>query len=133
MATNFDLKIDINALDKIFDWFEKKIEWNIILWIRKWLNLLLKELKKNTPEDTKEMVNSYKILDVVKRWNYYIWTIWNTADHSIYVEFGVDWRIYDYHKPKWSTFYTWVWNRTFQRSLINAQDDIYKLIIESLW
>lgn len=129
----FDLKIDIKSLNWLLNQFERNIEWKIILWIRKWLDILLAELKKNTPEDTKEMLKSYKIIDVVKKWDLYIWVIWNTAEHSLYVEFWVGWNIYNYHKPKWSKFYSGIWNKTFERSLINVQDKILQVIVESIW
>lgn len=130
--SNFELKINLNDLDKIIIDYERVIEWKLIRAIRQWLNLLLQELKKNTPEDTKEMLNSYKVIDVQKRWTNYIGIIGNKADHAIYVEYWRD-RVFNYHKPKWSVFYRWVWNRTFQRSLLAVQDKIYKLITDILW
>lgn len=130
--SNFELKINLNDLDKIIIDYERVIEWKLIRAIRQWLNLLLQELKKNTPEDTKEMLNSYKVIDVQKRWTDYVGIIGNKADHAIYVEYWRD-RVFNYHKPKWSVFYRWVWNRTFQRSLLAVQDKIYKLITDILW
>lgn len=131
--SNFELKIDMNQFNGVVQKFQKGFEGKLILWIRKWLALLLEELKRNTPEDTKEMLGSYKIIDVTKKWNSFVWVIGNTAEHAIYVEFWVDWRIYNYHKPKWSTFYSGVGNRTFQRSIVAMQDKIYKIILETLW
>jgi len=64
---NFDFKIDIQSFDNILEGMQKRIEGRIIKAIREGLNILLLELKKNTPEDTKEMLNSYKVVDVVKQ------------------------------------------------------------------
>lgn len=127
---NFD--IDFQALEWFVDKTTKNREGKLIAWIRVWLNILLKELKKNTPEDTKEMINSYKIIDVVKRWDQYVWVVGNTADHALYVEFGVDGRIYNYHKPKGSVFFKGIGNKTFQRSIVAVQDKIYQAIIQWL-
>jgi hypothetical protein len=130
--SSFDLKIDITVFDWILADVQKKIEGRIIKAIREWLNILLAELKKNTPEDTKEMLKSYKVVDVQKKWDTYIWVIGNTAKHSIYVEYWRD-KVFNYHKPKWSVFYRWVWNKTFQRSLLSVQDKIYKLVTDAIW
>jgi len=39
--------------------FEKEIKKRVTIGIRKWLLVLMEELKRLTPEDTKEMLNSY--------------------------------------------------------------------------
>lgn len=130
--SSFDLVIDIEKLTGITDDIQRKIEWRLIVAIRQWLNILLQELKKITPERSREMLNSYKIWDVTKVWDTYIGSIGNTAKHSIYVEFGVNGRVYKYHKPQWSVFYTGVGNKTFQRALVSSQDKIYKLIQQAI-
>ncbi len=130
--SNFNLDIDVQIFDWILADVQKKIEGKLIKAIREWLNILLLELKKNTPEDTKEMLRSYKVIDVQKRGDTYVGVIGNSADHAIYVEYWQD-RIFNYHKPKWSVFYRGVWNRTFQRSLLSVQDKIYKLVTDAIW
>lgn len=131
--SSFSLDIDINWML----WWVKKIdsliESKLFLALRECWNILLEELKRNTPEDTREMLNSYKVIDVQRKWDLFILTIWNKADHSIYVEFWVSWKVYNYHKPKWSIFYTGKGNETFQRSLDNVQNKIYDVIMKYLW
>ena len=130
---NFDFKIDIQSFDNILEGMQKRIEGRIIKAIREGLNILLLELKKNTPEDTKEMLNSYKVVDVVKQWDVFVGVIGNKAWHALIVELGVSGRVYNYHKPKGTTFYRWVGNKTFERSLLSVQDRIYKLVLDAVW
>lgn len=102
-------------------------------WMRQSLRVLLAELVRLTPENTREMVNSYRIEWLTRQWNNIVWTITNDADHAIYVEYGSTWLAFNYHKPKWSVFYTWVWNRTFARAIDNKRDEILQIIAKNLW
>ena len=95
-------------------------------------NILLNELKRLTPEDTQEMVNSY-VMETKREWFQYTTTIKNTAPHAIYVEYGVKGKAYNYHKPKWVPFYQWVGNRTFARSIDSTGQKIIWDIHSSLW
>lgn len=58
----------------------------------------MEELKRLTPEDTKEMLNSYRVDKEKIRSDTFEATITNDAEHAEKVEYG-EGRIYDYHKP----------------------------------
>lgn len=100
--------------------------------IRKALPVLLEELKRLTPEDTKEMLNSYEVKEpIVRNWEV-VWSIENHAEHAIYVEFWVAWVRFWYHKPKWSLFYVGVGNRTFTRAVDNKRSEIIQIITNEI-
>lgn len=101
-------------------------------WIRRAIPTLMQELKKLTPEDTKEMLNSYRIEGVEDKWDKIVWTISNDAEHAIYVEYGVEGLTFNYHKPKWGVFYRWIGNRTFARAVDNARDKVMQIIFNSI-
>lgn len=96
-------------------------------------NIFMEECKKLTPEDTKEMLNSYKISEIKREWDAYIVIISNTAKHAIYVEYGIRGLTYNYHKPKGSVFYSWVGNRTMARAMDNKRDEMLKVLQSILW
>lgn len=122
-------------IDLVKDFWQVQIQLQkqLEVWMNKAIQVLLEELKRLTPEDTKEMVNSYKVLDARIEWNNMIASVGNTADHSIDVEFSIDWRTFNYHKPKWRTVYTWIWNRTFARAVDNKRQEILNIIANSIW
>lgn len=96
--------------------------------IAKALPILLEELKRLTPEDTKEMLNSYEVKQPIQIDWVIRWEITNNSDHAIYVEYGVNGNVYMYHKPKGNPFYSGVGNRTFARAVDNVRDRITSLI-----
>jgi hypothetical protein len=49
--------------------------------------IFLEECKRLTPEDTREMLQSYRISDVERFGNNYRIIISNEAEHAIYVEY----------------------------------------------
>jgi len=100
--------------------------------IDKALPILLEELKSLTPEDTKEMLNSYVVQRAELNWDSVVWSIGNEAEHAIYVEYGRGWVKFWYHKPKWSLFYVWEWNRTFARAVDNKREEIIKIIYNEI-
>lgn len=114
--------------------------WNILSYytkrLFKWTNqslpILLEELKRLTPENEWEMLNSYVVEEPKINWLRVIWSITNTAAHSIYVEFwrNIKWLENEYHKPKWNVFYKWIGNRTFARATDNVKGKIDWKILE---
>lgn len=112
--------------------FIKEYEKRIISWINKALPILLEELKRLTPEDTREMLNSYVVDNARVDWNSIIGSIGNTTDYAIYVEYGVWWLTFNYHKPKGSVFYQWVGNRTFARAVDNVRDRVLQIILDEI-
>lgn len=121
------VKIELNVWS--FVWAFKKA---LQLAMPKAVEILETELKRLTPEDTKTMLDSY--VNTIKTTDEaIIWEVWNTAEHAIFVEYWVEWQKYNYHKPKWSVFYQWVWNRTFARWVDNTKKKILKTINNELW
>ena len=107
-------------------------EFRAIKWINNALPVLLEELKRLTPEDTKEMLNSYVVHNATTQWNKVIWTIGNTSWHAIYVEYWEWWVSFNYHKPKWSTIYRWQGNRTFARAVDNKRAKVIQIIFNEI-
>jgi len=101
--------------------------------IRKALIVLMAELKALTPEDTKEMLNAYRIKGISMEGDNVVGTISNDSWHAIIVEFGVSGLTYNYHKPKWNKFYSGVGNRTFARAIDNKRGEILQIIARELW
>ena len=85
--------------------FEAEYNKRIVRGINRALPVLLEELKRLTPEDTKEMLNSFVEQKAQVEWDTIVWIIGNEADHAIYVEYGRGGIQFWYHKPKWSLFY----------------------------
>jgi len=108
--------------------FSREYEKRVKIWIKRALPVLLEELKSLTPEDTREMLNSYRIEALTDSWWKIVWTITNDADYAIYVEYWSEWVMFWYHKPKWSLFYIWHWNRTFARAVDNSREKIIEII-----
>jgi phage host-nuclease inhibitor protein Gam len=104
----------------------------IAIWVSKALPVLLEELKRLTPEDTKEMLDSFKTDQLLITTDTVTWTITNTSWHAIFVEYWVNWLTYNYHKPKWSVFYKWVGNRTFARAIDNTRDKVIEIIYNEI-
>jgi len=100
--------------------------------INKWLEILLKELEKLTPEDTGDMLSSYVVERARDTWSSIIWSVSNSAWHAIYVERGQSGKAFTYHKPKWNPFYQWVGNRTFARAVDNTRDKIIQIIYQEI-
>ena len=125
------VKIDITndiwqLTNAMLNWVERGM--------RKWILVLMEELKRLTPEDTREMLNSYRIEPMKFDWTNLIAEITNDTDYAIYVEYWSSvWIKFWYHKPKWSLFHTWVWNRTFARASDIAQPKILQIILHELW
>jgi len=108
--------------------FVAEYEKRVVRGVRKAIPVLMEELKRLTPEDTKNMLSSYRIESLKFEDGNIVWTITNDADYAIYVEYWANWLRFNYHKPKWSTFYTWVWNMTFHRAVDNTRNQITLII-----
>ena len=108
--------------------YENIIEKSLIDWVNKWLEILKNTIDSKTPEDTKTLLWNNKIKQAVPVWWVIKWSVENTTEYAIFVEYWVRWRDYNYHKPKWSVFYTWVWARMFARSLDEKRQEITSVI-----
>ena len=65
-------------------------------------------------------------------WNEVKWKVYNDTEYWIYVEYWVSWKAYNYNKPKWSIFFTWIWDRMFTRSFDEKKKEITKNITNAL-
>ena len=104
----------------------------LVIWINEALPILLEELKRLTPENTWEMLDSYQIQSASMIWGSIVGIVWNTAWHAIYVERWQSWLVFNYHKPKWNVVFQWVGNRTFARAVDNTKDRILATILAAI-
>lgn len=112
--------------------FAREYEKRLVVGIRKAIPVLLEELKRLTPEDTRNMLESYVVEDVKVEWDKVIGSIRNDADYAIYVEYGINGISYNYHKPKGTVFYQWVGNRTFARAVDNVRERVENIILSEV-
>jgi len=110
----------------------KEFEKRVMAGINKSLPILLEELKRLTPEDTRKMLDSYVVQSAKFDGDKIIWVIGNTADYAINVEYWVWWLTYNYHKPKGSVYYQWVGNRTFARAVDNVRQKVENIIYQEI-
>lgn len=120
--------MNLNA-EKLMDTYVKRG----IRWLNKATSVYVEWLKANTPEDTGEMVNSYWTEEAERKGNIIESAAFNDSKHAIFVEYGVWGKAYNYHKPKGVVFFTGVWNKTFQRTLLAMKDNIFSIINDALW
>lgn len=126
------IKFDKNYFNRIKKYTVDQIWERLKYWLMKAWKVFLEECKRLTPEDTREMIHSYRISDVEKFGNNYRIVISNESDHAIYVEYGVRWQTFNYHKPKWSVFYSWFGNRTMARALDSKKEEMNKILLDSI-
>lgn len=85
--------------------------------------------KAISPTETNEFVNSHKTQQARRVWWQVIWELVNDAPHANILEDGVQGKTYNYHKwpprDQSTRIYSWVGNRTYQRTL-----DVMKPILE---
>lgn len=127
------IKYEMTVVVELSVWkIAQEMETRVKIGINKWLLVLLDELKRLTPEDTKNMLESYVVKTAEVDWNQIVWEISNTAWYAIYVEYGIWWLQFNYHKPKWNIFFHWIWNRTFARAVDNTRDRIMQIVLSEL-
>lgn len=100
---------------------KKLVERNAIRWLRRFWEKLLKDIQKNTPEDTYSLINWYSAGIIIDGDNI-TYRIINKEDYFLYVEYGVQDRVYNYYKWWWrrawgSPFYSWVWARMVTKAI----------------
>lgn len=100
--------------------------------ISKALPILLAELKRLTPENTGEMLDSYVVTEPVMVGWVIRAVIENKSWHAIYVEYWTSGLVFNYHKPKWKVFYSWVGNRTFARAVDNVRKKVIAIILAEM-
>lgn len=123
----------MTVIVKLDAWaFIKEFTKRIVSWINKALPVLLEELKRLTPEDTGEMLSSYRTYRAENKWDSVIWYIENDSGHAIFVEYWRSGVMFWYHKPKWRLFYVGEWNRTFARAVDNVRDQVVQIIYNEI-
>lgn len=116
----------------MFDKEMREMRGKLVKWVNNATKFLKKEVEKRTPEDTKRLLKSNKIVAARPKWDTIVWAVENATPYAAYVEFWVRSRRYNYHKPKWTVFYRWVWARMFTRAKNDNQDAVKKIIENAL-
>ncbi len=108
-------------------------------WINDALQILYDYAVEISPTDTKEFIQNHKIIKARTEWNKIIWTLENDTEYAIYLEYGVQWKEFNYYKwPRgWSRtrIHIWVGNRTYTRTIDDNQRRVFDLILSkiNLW
>ena len=119
-------------LDKIQDDIEKLITEGI----DEVMEFAKEKLEEKTPEDTQELVKWYEIQETKRTGTLITGTILNRVPYGIYVEYGLSkeegiptgGKAFNYHKPKWVTFYRWVGARMVTKTYDQDQEDMSKIL-----
>jgi hypothetical protein len=115
----------------MFDKIENAINNSLKQWINEALWVLKVSIDQKTPEDTKTLLWNNEIEKASQSGNVISGKVSNDTKYWIYVEYGVS-KPYNYHKPKWSIFYTWTWARMFTRGFDEKKREIIKIISNSI-
>lgn len=109
----------------MFEEFEKSLNDRLEKAINKSLETLKNSIDEKTPEDTKTLLGQTRIEQAKQSWNEIIGKVINdNTEYWLYVEYGVKNRAYNYHKPKWSVFYSWIGARMFTRWFDDTKQEI---------
>lgn len=83
--------------------------------VKEWVDSL-------TPEREKVLLKNNKISDVVRNWLRFSIKVYNETLYAIFVEYWVMWKIYNYHKPAWKIFFSWIWAAMFRKTWFKYKD-----------
>jgi hypothetical protein len=111
-----------------FNDIQKEIDKSITDWINKATKYLKDKVDEKTPESTKTLLWNNKQVKARKLWNNYIWSVENDTEYAVYVEYWVWWKDFNYNKPKWSNFYSWVGARMFTRTQDEEENEVSNII-----
>jgi len=111
-----------------FNDIQKEIDKSITDWINKATKYLKDKVDEKTPEDTKTLLWNNKQVKARKLWNNYIWSVENDTEYAVYVEYWVWWKDFNYNKPKWNNFYSWVGARMFTRTQDEEENEVSNII-----
>lgn len=104
-------KVDIN-INKLIN----QQKGNMIQKLDKFTDIVKDRVDEKTPEDTKDLLWSNQRSEVIINWSKLHSRVYNDTEYAPYVEYWVEWKFYEYHKPKWKTFYSWVWAWMYWRT-----------------
>ena len=111
-----------------FNDIQKEIDKSITDWINKATKYLKDKVDEKTPEDKKTLLWNNKQVKARKLWNNYIWSVENDTEYAVYVEYWVWWKDFNYNKPKWNNFYSWVGARMFTRTQDEEENEVSNII-----
>jgi hypothetical protein len=114
-------------------WFNINIDFtqirknSIEIWkkeLDKFADKVLKWVKSRTPEREKVLLKAINKTEQIFTWTKILQQVKDTEelDYTAPVEYWVLWRIYNYHKPRWSVFWVWVWAAMFRRTYAEMKD-----------
>lgn len=93
---------------------------------------LAKELiDAKTPEDRRILVGNNEKKPTVREGGVVVWSVENTTPYAPYVEYGVQGKSYNYHKPKWEIFHKGVGAGMYARTNIELIEKWEEIIIEA--
>ena len=113
----FSINIDFTEIRKnqIEEWKKRLNNFadKVVEWVR-----------SRTPEDKQKLVKAIDKTEQTFTWTKILQQVKDTVwlDYTLPVEYWVLWRTYNYHKPKWTTFYVWVWAAMFRRTYADLKD-----------
>ncbi len=126
---NWLLKLDLWKYAKVA---EKKL----VNGFNEAIQLLREFAIEISPEDTSTFAQNHDIIDAkVINWKI-IATLENGTEYAFFLEYGVQWKEYNYYKgSKWwarINIYSWVGNRTYTRTIDEKQLEVFKIIQDNL-
>ena len=117
----------------MFEKFENQMNSKIAKAINKSLDILVKSIDEKTPEDTLTLLWNNDVKKAHLDWNYIKWSVFNDTKYWLFVEYWVHSSSYNYHKPKWTIFYRWIWARMFTRWYDEVKQEIINNIKNAIW
>lgn len=113
----FNINIDFTEIRRkqVEEW-KKRLD--------KFADRVVEWVKSRTPEDTKDLLNSIWKTSQIYDWKQIKQSVKDLVwlSYTIYVEYWVMGKIYNYHKPKWKVFYEWIWAAMFRKTYFDLKD-----------
>ena len=100
----------------------------INIWSKKLDNFssrVVKWVKSRTPEDKWKLEKSIWKTEQTFTWRFILQQVKSldpSVDYVPPVEYWVMWKVYNYHKPKWSVFFSWIWAWMFRKTWFDLKD-----------
>jgi len=91
-------------------------------------NIVKQTVDSKTPEATQTLLKNNDRSDVVHVGNKLYSSVYNNdTEYANYVEYGIQWKAFNYNKPKWSVFLTAQWAWMFRKTRFELQDKFNEL------
>jgi len=124
-------KFDVEWLNKILNDSKKEINKWLKKGIKDSLVVLNKEIIKLSPVDSWDFIKWNKVGTIIKNKDKITWKVYNKMKYASKVEKGFRKSAVNRHKS-WKRIYTGRWNKTYERTLINKQKQIEKIIEKNI-